>query len=105
MFRKISLFLIALSVLAVVSCSDFKKAQKSTDIRLKYRIAEKYYKKGDYQRAVQLLDELLIYYRGSDTSEKINYNYAYCYFGMADYIQAGYYFLKFTTTFPTSRYA
>jgi outer membrane protein assembly factor BamD len=63
-----------------------------------------YYNKGDYHRALQLFDELLIYYRGNDTSEKINYYNAFCYYGQGDYLQAGYYFLKFTTTFPTSKY-
>jgi outer membrane protein assembly factor BamD len=105
MFRKTALILIVLSVLVVVSCSEFKKVQKSNDTKLKYKTAVKYYQKEDYQRAQQLLDELLIYYRGNDTSEKINYYYAYCYYGMGDYIQAGYYFMKFTTTFPTSQYA
>lgn len=92
-------------MLIAVSCSEFKKVQKSTNISKKYTMAVEYYQKEDYHRAMQLLDELLIYYRGNDTSEKINYYYAYCYYGTADYIQAGYYFLKFTTMFPASQYS
>jgi outer membrane protein assembly factor BamD len=105
MFRKISLILLVITVFATFSCSEFKKAQKSGDPRYKYQMAEKCYQKQDYQHAMQLLDELLIYYRGSDTSEKVSYYYAFCYYGMGDYIQAGYYFLKFTNTFPTSQYS
>jgi outer membrane protein assembly factor BamD len=105
MFRKTALILLVVTLFATVSCSEFKKAQKSPDRGYKYKMAEKYYDKGDYEHAMQLLDELMIYYRGSDTSEKISYYYAYCYYGTADYIQAGYYFLKFTNTFPTSQYA
>lgn len=108
MFSKIRVFLAGISVLAiliVVSCSEYRKVVKSTDIQLKYQTAIKLYEKEDYHRAMQLFDELMIYYRGTDTIEKINYYYAYCYFGEDDYLQAGYYFSKFTTTFPTSKYA
>jgi len=105
MFRKISFSLFALAGMTLFSCSEYKKLQKSGDIRAKYKAAVDYYQKQDYHRSLQLLDELLIYYRGNDTSEKINYYYAYCYFGERDYIQAGYYFLKFTTMFPSSQYS
>lgn len=105
MLRKIAPIIIALTVLTLLSCSDFKKIQKSVNISDKYKAAVAYYQKEDYHRALLLLDELMIYYRGTDTSEKINYYYAYCYYGQADYIQAGYYFLKFTDMFPASVYS
>jgi outer membrane protein assembly factor BamD len=104
MFRNIGVLFVVIAVLTAISCSEFKKVQKSADIQQKYKLAVELYQKEDYDRSLQLLDELLIYYRGNDTSEKINYYYAYCYFGQADYIQAGYYFLKFTTMFPSSKY-
>ncbi len=108
MLRFSRLLIICISLLSsvlFVSCSEYRSVLKSSDIRLKYKTAVSLYDKGDYHRAMQLFDELLIYYRGTDTSEKINYYYAYCYFGEDDYLQAGYYFTKFTSTFPTSKYA
>ncbi len=105
MFRRLGTIVLILSMLAAVSCGSFRKVQRSSDIQLKYKTAVELYQKEDYNRALQLLDELLIYYRGNDTSEKINYYYAYCYFGQGDFIQAGYYFLKFTTMFPASQYS
>lgn len=104
MIRKLAPLFIVLALLTAISCSEFKKVQKSTNISLKYKMAVEYYQKDDYQRSLQLLDELMIYYRGNDTSEKINYYYAYCYFGQGDFLEAGYYFLKFTSTFPSSQY-
>lgn len=92
-------------ILIFSSCSEYRKVLKSSDIRLKYATAIELYNKGDYHRAMQLFDELMIYYRGTDTSEKINYYYSYCYFGEEDYLQAGFYFSKFVSTFPTSKYA
>ena len=108
MFKNPRLLLVCIALLTVIlaaSCSQYKKVLKGTDIRLKYSTAVTLYEKGDFHRAMQLFDELLIYYRGTDTSEKINYYYAKCYFGDGDFLQAGFYFTKFTTTFPTSKYA
>jgi len=108
MFKKSRILIFCIVVLSGVllfSCSQYRKVLKSPDIKLKYSTAVALYEKGDYHRAMQLFDELLIYYRGTDTSEKINYYYAYCYYGEGDFLQAGYYFTKYTSTFPTSKYA
>lgn len=94
-----------LTGILLYSCGTFRKVLKSSDIRLKYSTAVTLYEKGDYHRAMQLFDELLVYYRGNDTSEKINYYYAYCYYGEEDYLEAGYYFTKFSSAFPTSKFA
>ncbi len=108
MFKNTRLFIVCIALLTgilMTSCSQYKKVLKGTDIHLKYATAITLYEKGDFHRAMQLFDELLIYYRGTDTSEKINYYYAQCYFGDGDFLQAGFYFTKFSSTFPTSRYA
>jgi len=108
MFKNSRLLIVCIALLTVIltsSCSQYKKVLKGTDIKLKYATAITLYEKGDFHRAMQLFDELLIYYRGTDTSEKINYYYAQCYFGDGDFLQAGFYFTKFTSTFPTSKYA
>lgn len=94
-----------LTGILLYSCGTFRKVLKSSDIKLKYSTAVTLYEKGDYHRAMQLFDELLVYYRGNDTSEKINYYYAYCYYGEEDYLEAGYYFTKFSSAFPTSKFA
>jgi outer membrane protein assembly factor BamD len=107
MFKNVRLIIVCIALLTgilMTSCNSFKKILKGTDIHKKYAMATTLYEKGDYHRAMQLFDELLIYYRGTDTSEKINYYYAQCYFGDGDYLQAGFYFTKFSSTFPTSHY-
>ncbi|MCK9612931.1 MAG: outer membrane protein assembly factor BamD [Bacteroidales bacterium] len=103
--KSITFCILLLAGLLLNSCSEYRKVVKSSDLRLKYKTALELYEKEDYHRAMQLFDELLIYYRGTDTSEKINFYYAYCYYGESDYLQAGYYFAKFAATFPASRYA
>ena len=103
--RILVIIIALLASIIITSCGQYRKILKGTDIRQKYSTAVILYNKGDYHRAMQLFDELLIYYRGTDTSEKINYYYAQCYFGEGDFLQAGYYFTKFSSTFPTSQYA
>ena len=108
MFKNPRLIIVCIALLTGIlftSCSSYKKVLKGTDIKLKYATAVTLYEKGDFHRAMQLFDELLIYYRGTDTSEKVNYYYAQCYFGDGDFLQAGFYFTKFSSTFPTSKYA
>ena len=103
--RVVVVILALLSGILMYSCSEYRKVLKGTNINQKYATAVALYEKDDFHRAMTLFDELLIYYRGTDTSEKINYYFAYCYFGEGDFLQAGYYFTKFTSTFPTSKYA
>ncbi|HNZ42468.1 MAG TPA: outer membrane protein assembly factor BamD [Bacteroidales bacterium] len=96
---------VLLAGIVLNSCNNYRQVLKSSDIRLKYKTAVELYEKGDFHRAMQLFDELLIFYRGNDTSEMINYYYAYCYYGEEDYLEAGYYFTKFSSSFPTSKYS
>lgn len=91
-------------IIALSSCSDYKKVLKSTDVELKYAKAVEYYQKQDYFRSIQLFDELLMYFRGTQKAEDIYYYYAYSHYGKGDYIIASYYFNNFTNTFPRSKY-
>ncbi len=86
-------------------CSDFNKALKSESIDVKVETAEKYYAKGDYDRAMPLLEELVTLTRGTSRSERMNYLYAKSIYGTKDYILGGYYLDNFAKTFPTSQYA
>jgi outer membrane protein assembly factor BamD len=106
MFKKITYFFIGfLGITAVLSCGKFSKILKSTNLADKSAAAEAYYLKGDYYHAQQLFEELITYYRGTASGEKIYYYYAYSYFGMKDFTTASYYFKSFAATYPHSKYA
>ena len=98
-------FLIFLVLITVFSgCSDYKKILKSTDIEMKYEKAVEYYQKQDYFKSIQLFDELLTYFRGTQKAEEIYYYYAYSHYGKGDYVLASYFFNNFANTFPRSKY-
>ncbi len=87
------------------SCSDFNRALKSDSIPYKMEVAEKFYNKGGYDRAIPLLEELILLRRGTADSEKVGYLHAKAFFLMKDYTLGSYYLSNFNKTFPSSQYA
>lgn len=85
--------------------SEYQKILKSTDVSKKLAKAKEYYQKKDYFRSIQLFDELVNIYRGTDDAEEIYYYYALCNYGLKDYITARYHFKTFSETYPKSKYA
>lgn len=96
------LIMLLMWALTSVSCSEYQRALKSPDYKLKRQVALKFYEKGDYKRALPLIEELLTITRGTSEAEKFYYYYAKCHFGVKDYESAQYYFENFMGTFPTS---
>lgn len=105
-FRRMRQFTALLLIAALtIGCSDYNKAVKSTDVNYKLEVAEKYMAKESYDRAIPLLEELIVVTRGSELSERVNYLHAMCNYGIKDYTLAAYYLANFVRTFPKSRYA
>jgi outer membrane protein assembly factor BamD len=102
--KNITLLLITVAIL-MSSCSNYQRVLKGTDMNLKFETAEKYFLKEDYFRALQLLEELMVVFRGTEKGEKVFYYYAYCNYHTGDYIMASYHFNNFLLTYPNSKYA
>ncbi len=102
---KKALYLLAIIILVqLTSCGGYQKLLKSSDSKLKYEAAVKYYESHDFYRALQLFDEVISVYRGKEQAEKIHYYYAYSYYGQGDYVMASYHFKNFSRIFPNSKY-
>jgi hypothetical protein len=52
-------------VLLLTACSEYNKALKSTDAKYKMQVAEKYMAKESWDRAIPLLEELIVLTRGT----------------------------------------
>lgn len=99
-------YIIPLLIIVLLSaCSEFNKALKSSDANYKLEVAEKMMAKESWDRAIPLLEELIVLTRGTQQSEKVNYLHAKSTYGMKDYTLAAYYLANFTRTFPSSQYA
>ncbi|MGF1637769.1 MAG: outer membrane protein assembly factor BamD [Cyclobacteriaceae bacterium] len=95
----------ALAILALASCSDFRKIQKSNDWRKKYDAAVQYYEKKDYYRSVILFEEIMPYIRGTQENELVQYYYAYAHYYQKQYLLSSHYFKTFYETYNRSEYA
>lgn len=92
-------------VLFIVGCSGYEKVLKSSDYKLKYREALRYYEKQDYVRAATIFDQISTVFRGTDQADTIYYYQAMSYFNQGDYILAGHYFRTFARTYGASSFA
>lgn len=97
-------WIIFFSVVIGFTGCEYQRVLKKGTIEEKYNTAKKYYNKKDYVKAVPLLEELVGVYKKPDKAAEVYYYYAYCHYGMADYIMAGYHFKNLTRQYPRSEY-
>ncbi len=98
-----NLILIMLMITSV-SCTKFRKIQKSSDWKVKYAAALDYYEEKDYFRSNTLLEEILPIIRGTEEAEKANFIYAYTFYEQRQYILSSHYFKLFTDVYGRSKY-
>ncbi len=97
-------FVLLLLLVTAVSCSKFRKIQKSTDWKVKYAAALDYYEAKDYFRSNALLEDIIPIIRGTEEAEKANFIYAYTYFYQDQFILSAHYFKLFTDIYGRSEY-
>jgi len=103
MFKKIKYYIVLLLLITgLCACSKYQKLLKSSDYDKKYEMAKKYYKEKDYYRTIQLLDQVLIYFKGTSKADSAYYMYAYSHYYQNDYLSASYHFKNFATTYILS---
>jgi outer membrane protein assembly factor BamD len=103
--NRITLLVFIAALFSMISACKFQRILKSEDNEKKYNAAIKYYDKKDFYHALQLFEELISVYKGSNRAEKMYYYFARCYYETGEYPTAAYHFNNFTITFPTSEYA
>ena len=103
MFLKIrSILLFCCAAALLVSCSEYQKVLKETDVKAKYDMAEKLYNEGDYKRAVRLFEQIAPKYVGKPQGERVMFFFADSYFKNDDYYLSGYQFERFIKSYPRS---
>jgi len=103
MFLKIrSILFFCCAAALLVSCSEYQKVLKETDVKAKYDMAEKLYNEGDYKRAVRLFEQIAPKYVGKPQGERVMFFFADSYFKNDDYYLSGYQFERFIKSYPRS---
>ncbi len=103
--NKIFVF-IACTVLLFSSCvNEFNQVYKSTDYDYKYEYAKACYAEGKYQKAIDLLQQLITFQKGTVQAEESLFMLAMAEYNYRDYQTASDYFRKYHTSYPRGRYA
>lgn len=102
MKRLLSIMLI--SVLVLSSCNSYNKLLKSNDYDYKYESAKAFYTAGQYTRAYQLLEELVMVLKGSDRGEESLFMLGMCYYNLRDYETASLYLDRYSKTYTKGEY-
>lgn len=95
---------ILLLALMLTGCGEYQQLLKSKDANEKYEGALRYFNEGQYVRAQTLLDEVTVYYKGTERSEDIVCYLARCYMGNKDYTTASEYYEAYIRNYPKGKY-
>jgi outer membrane protein assembly factor BamD len=102
---RLTRYFILILTVTLVSCGGFEKLRKNGTDEMKYQAALDFYKKGDYDKAVLLFEELKPILKGSDQQEMATFYEAYCNYHLGLYPVASLQFRRFYDTFARSEYA
>ena len=97
--------LLLLTLPLIMSCSKFRRLQKSDDWERKFNGAMAYYNEKDYYRASILFEEVLPLIRGTEQAEAAQFYNAYSYYHQRQYILSAHYFNNFATIYARSEFA
>ena len=98
------LSIVLVSALLLSSCNSYNKLLKSTDYDYKYEAAKEFYTSGQYTRAYQLLEELIMVLKGSDRGEESLFMLGMCYYNLRDYETASMYLDRYAKTYTKGDY-
>lgn len=97
---------LALAVMLFSGCAtEFNKVYKSTDYDYKYEYAKECFARGQFTRAITLLQELVTIQKGTDNGEECLYMLAMAEFSSRDYESASATFKKYFSSYPKGLYA
>ena len=104
-FRTSQLVWALVILIVLVSCSKFRKIEKSDDWKLKYQAGLAYFERKDYYRTAILFEQILPIVRGLPEGEKVEFYLAYCQFYEKTYLLASNQFKTFFENYGRSQLA
>lgn len=88
--------------LLLTSCGEYQKVLNKGTVEQQYVLGTKMYEAKKYNKALSLFEKIMPSYRGKPQMERIQYMIAQSNFNTKNYDLAGYYFNRFTQTYPKS---
>lgn len=87
-------------LLTLCGCGDYSKVLKSTDSNYRYEAAKGYYAVGQYGRAAELLNELIMPTKGTDKGEECLFLLGMANFEGHNYASAAQVFKRYYQSYP-----
>lgn len=91
-----------IAVVTLASCSEYQKALKSEDTKVKYELAERLYNEKKFKKSSRLFEQIVPKYRGKPQGERVTFLYGRTLFEIEQYIVSGYQFERFVRSYPKS---
>ncbi|MBQ2122633.1 MAG: outer membrane protein assembly factor BamD [Bacteroidaceae bacterium] len=99
------IYILVLSVLTLfVSCGNYNKVLKSTDVDFKFAAAKEYYAKGQYNRAATILQMIVTSLKGTEYGQESLFLLGMSHFKAENYEAATAVFRKFYQSYPKGEY-
>ena len=85
---------------ALVSCGEYQKVLKETDIAKKYSMADSLFHAKKYKKSLRLYEQIVPAYRGRPEAERVQFLYATNLYRLKDYYAASYNYERFAASYP-----
>lgn len=93
-----------LLAVALSSCGEYQRVQKSTDFDYKFDYAKRAFEAKKYVQAATLLKDCITVFKGSDKAEESLYLLALSHYENKDYLNSGAYFKSYYARYPKGKY-
>jgi len=84
------------------SCSPYQKVLNKGKVDARYKMGTELYNKGEYAKAITLLEKVIPLYAGKPQMERVKFMVADSHYKIKDYTLSGYYFRQFANSYPKS---
>ena len=106
MKKSVFIILSATLLLLMTSCAkEFNRVYKSDNYQYKYEYAKECFARGQYTRAITLLEGIVTMMKGKQNGEECLYMLAMAEYMNKDYETAAEYFKKYYSSYPRGEYA
>ena len=103
MKKRVFLFFALIVAISISSCkSEFERIRTNPNPDIIYDKSMDYYKKGDFEKAQILMEQILGNFKGRSKAEPLYFNFANTHYQLGNFISSAGYFKYFSQTFPTS---
>src|SRR5690554_7729385 len=86
----------------LVSCGEYQKVLKETDIGRKYTMADSLFNGGKYRKSLRLYEQIGPVYRGKPEAERLQFLYATNFYHLKDNYDASYNYERFAISYLKS---